>query len=791
MLLAGFPPIWRRCFLIAPMAVVCLALVYGQRLSPGSTTGTHPSAADPHAAMLNQYCVACHNDKAHTAGISVQHLNPANVGENADVWEKVLRQVSSGQMPPNGMPHPDTAARAVFANWLETSLDHSAAEHPNPGRPAIHRLNRAEYSNAIRDLLALNFDSTSMLPADDSGYGFDNVADVLSISPVLLERYMAVARKVSRLAIGDPKILPAVDQVPVPRGMANMEQVSDDLPLGSNGGAAIHHYFPVDGVYTIRVLLRPKPGASDDKPHFDVRIPVKAGARIIGVTFLDDSSLKESVAPPPKGRRFVPPPAAGKMGDIPPSQLDLRLDDARVKMFEVGWLNPVIDSVWVGGPYDIQGSGETASRERIFSCRPAGPSEEEPCAKKILSTLARHAYRRPVTDADIQPLLGFYRSGRKDGTFDSGIELALRAILVSPDFLFRVERDPAGSAPGAAHRISDVELASRLSFFLWSSIPDDELISLAEQKKLHDPVVLQRQVRRMLADSKSNALVTNFAGQWLYLRNLDRVTPDPDAFPEFDDGLRACFKRETELFLDSIMRQDRSVVDLLGANYTFVNERLAKFYGIPDVHGTTFRRVALADADRGGLLGQASILTVTSYPNRTSVVQRGKWILENVLGTPPPPQPANVPDLKSHGEDGRLLTMRQQMELHRANPVCASCHSRMDPLGFALENFDGVGKWRTKEAGLAIDASAKLPDGTAFNGPSELKKVLLAHRDEFVKTMSDKLLTYAIGRGTEYYDEPAIREIARDAARDDYRFSSLVTAIVKSTPFEMRRTPEP
>lgn len=774
--------LWRRGIPLAIGALLCLPLLF----SRGAPTTAAP--ADTHRAMLNQYCVMCHNQKLRTAGIALDQLNTINVAPDAEVWEKVLRKVSTSQMPPPGMPRPDAPARTEFASWLETSLDRSAEANPNPGRPAIHRLNRAEYGNAIRDLLALNFDAGSMLPADDSGYGFDNIGDVLSVSPVLLERYMATARKVARLAIGDTRITPLVQQYSVSRGLARTEQVSEDLPLGSRGGAAIHHYFPVDGVYTIRVFMRPPPGTdSDDKPHFDVRVPVKAGPRIVGVTFPNESSKRELVAPRVKGSTEA---ETDKKTAPLPSDLDLRLDDARIKQFEVSWANPAVDSVWIGGPYDIEGAGETPSRARIFTCHPSSSADDIPCATKILSTIARRAYRRPVTDADVEPLIGFYKNGSKNGNFESGIELALRAILVSPDFLFRVEHDPSGVAPETAHRINNIELASRLSFFLWSSIPDDELLTVAQQGKLDDPDVLQQQVRRMLADSKSKALITNFAGQWLYLRNLDRVTPDPDAFPEFDDGLRDAFRQETELFLESIFHEDRSVVDLLGANYTFVNERLARFYGIPNVHGTAFRRVTLTDANRGGLLGQGSILTVTSYPNRTSVVQRGKWILENVLGTPPPPPPANVPDLKSHTADGKLLTMRQQMEMHRANSVCASCHSRMDPLGFALENFDGVGKWRTKDAGAVIDVSGKLPDGTKFSGPAELRQILLTHRDEFVATMSGKLLTYALGRGVEYYDQPAIRAIAKEAAKDDYRISALVTAIVKSTPFQMRRTPD-
>ncbi len=777
-----------------PLAVagLCFPAVY----APAGTPNTTAAPANPHRQLLNTYCVVCHNDKLRTAGVSFSGIDVDDVSHDGATWEKALRKLSTGEMPPPGMPRPDSGTRAAFTTWLESSLDQAAVSHPNPGRPAIHRLNRAEYSNSIRDLLALDIDTASMLPADDSGYGFDNIADVLSMSPVLLERYMMAARRISRLAVGDPNIRPSIDQYAVPRStgpgdMSQKLQISEDLPFGSRGGIVIHHRFPVDGVYAIRVLMRPTNGVSDDKPWHEIRVPVKAGTRLIGVTFLDDTTKSESIAPAPKGAAAAAAKTAEpKPDEVPPAELDLRLDDARLKLFEIPGFKAAIDSVTIGGPYEIDGPGDTASRKRIFVCHPAGSGEEESCAKTILSTLARRAYRRPVTDTDIAPLLGFYETGRKSGNFESGIEHALQAILVSPDFLFRVERDPAASAPGSAHRVSDIELASRLSFFLWSSIPDDELLNAAESGRLGDHAVLVQQVKRMLADEKSRALVTNFAGQWLYLRNLSMARPDPVAFPEFDSSLRDSFQKETNLFLETIFREDRSVLNLIDSNFTFVNERLARHYGIPNVYGSAFRRVTLTDSNRGGLLGQGAILTVTSYPNRTSVVQRGKWILENILGAPPPPPPANVPDLKNHTSDGKLLTMRQQLEMHRANPACSSCHSRMDPLGFALENFDGVGKWRTKDAGSDIDASGVMPDGTKFEGPAGLRQVLLSHREEFIETVSEKLLTYALGRGLEYYDRPVVRSIAREAARDDYRMSSLVTAIVESTPFQMRRTPE-
>jgi hypothetical protein len=456
-----------------------------------------------------------------------------------------------------------------------------------------------------------------------------------------------------------------------------------------------------------------------------------------------------------------------------------------------GNLPPPVTDVFVAGPYNTSGRGDTPSRARLFVCRPTTAQAEEPCARNILATVSRRAFRRPVTDADLRPLMAFYRDGRPEGDFDSGIERALRAILLSPDFLFRIERDPAGRAPGTVYRLSDFELASRLSFFLWSSIPDDELLTLAGQGRLHTPVTMHRQVQRMMADPRSQALVSNFAGQWLDLRNLALARPDPGVFPEFDEALRQSFLEETNLFFASVLREDRSLLDLLDANYTFLNRRLAEHYGIPNIYGSQFRRVTLTDPNRGGLLGQGSILTVTSYPNRTSVVQRGKWILENLLGTPPPPPPPGVSALQPHNHDGKLLTIREQMEQHRTDPVCASCHTRMDPLGFALENYDGVGKWRIKDVGVVIDASARLPDGTQFTGPAGLKQALLnGHRDEYLQTVTEKLLTYALGRGLEYYDKPAVRAIVREAAGDNYRMSSLITAIVTSTPFQMRRTPE-
>jgi mono/diheme cytochrome c family protein len=739
-------------------------------------------------ALIEEYCAGCHNQKTKTAGISLEGLNFANVGGDADVWEKVLRKVRTGQMPPPRLPHPDAPEVSSFVNWLEGALDKAAAAHPNPGRPVVHRLNRVEYSNTIRDLLALDIKPGSALPVDDSGYGFDNIGDVLTLSPALLEKYMSSARRISRLAVGDRTIKPAEERFQ-PRRVGRNERVSDDLPFFSRGGLSVQHYFPLDGEYLLRIKTPPNGDTGEAARIYEVRLPIKAGLRTVGATFPRESAKAEPALPGPRRAG----PATTMAGQSVP--LDLRLDGARIKRFEVPDTT-AIDVLIIGGPYNAS-RGETASRAKIFVCRPAAEKasekEEAACARKILTTLARRAFRRPVAEADVNPLLAFYESGRRAGDFDDGIQQALEALLVSPDFLFRVERDPRRTPPGTVYQLNDFEFASRLSFFLWSSIPDDELLNLAEMGKLKNRSIIAQQVRRMLDDPRSQALVSNFAGQWLQLRNLEMVKPDPDVFAGFDEGLRQSFRRETELFFESILRGDRSLFELLDADHTFLNQRLAEHYGIPGIYGSQFRRVAFNDinrGNRGGLLGQGSILTVTSYPNRTSVVQRGKWVLENLLGAPPPPPPPDVPDLKPHGKDGRLLTMREQMEAHRANPICASCHARMDPIGFALENYDGIGRWRMKDAGAPIDASGKLPDGTTFNGPSELKKILLTgHRDEFATTVTEKLLTYALGRGLEAYDAPSVRVIMRQAAKDDYRLTALIQAIVESTPFQMRRTP--
>ena len=759
----------------------------------------HPGAS-PQQAVLDRYCIVCHNARLRTANLALDTVNVERVGEDPDVWEKVLQKLQTQTMPPPGRPRPDQAAYDRFASWVETGLDRAAAAEPHPGRPTIHRLNRLEYTNAIRDLLNLEIDGQTLLPADDLAYGFDNNADILTVAPGMLERYMSAARTVSRLAIGDPTIEADVARYPVSSLLAQDDRMSEDLPFGSRGGIAIRHHFPIDGEYVITVSLQgnrreaqevdvrldgvrlallpvgrwpadrvsqtPAPAVRADGA-FVVRFPASAGTHVVSVSFSKRTSVTEGVAParlPPwtyaTGRGFVEQMA--------------------------------LESIQIAGPYNpdtigggSQGAGATASRRRIFVCRPTR-EDEASCATEILSTLARRAFRRPVTDDDLQPLLRFYHAGRGAGGFDAGIQRALDMILVDPEFLFRLERDPEGVRPGTAYRLSDVELASRLSFFLWGSIPDDRLLGVATTGRLGDPAVLEQQVRRMLADDRSSVLVSSFAAQWLHLRRMRSVTPDVNAFPGFDDTLRAALIRETELFLDSQLRADRSVVDLLTADYTFVNERLARHYGIPNVYGSRFRRVTWDDETRRGLLGHGSILTVTSLATRTSPVVRGKWVLENILGTPPPPPPPDVPDLPERTDSGAATSMRARLEAHRANPVCASCHTRMDPLGFALEHFDAVGRWRDTEANTPIDASGTLPDGTSFDGLSELRRVLLDRRDEFVTTVTEKLLTYALGRGVQYYDRPAIRAIVNEAERSDYRWSSLILGVTRSVPFQMR-----
>jgi len=846
------------------------AVVDGQRDSgraagaaPASTPFTSPGAA-AQRALIDRYCVTCHNERTkarNATPIALDSLDVTNVPAHAEEWEKVIAKLRAGLMPPAGMPRPDKTAIDGLSSWLETEIDRAATANPNPGRTeGLHRLNRAEYQNAVRDLLNVDVDVADLLPADDVSSGFDNVASTLTMSPTLMDRYLSVAQKISRMAIGLPAPAANVQFFRVADDLAQDKQLPD-LPFGTRGGTRIRYTFPVDGEYAIKVRLardlneqmpvypdaqqlevsvdgrrvqvftlpgaarpagrgagrgaapaadsqagrggaeaapatpaaapaaqtrRPGPSAGqapegqrlqgnarDERnradQNWDVRVTVTAGTHDVVATFLNQTvALDETPRLP-----FLRPFPAGN--NVPETRLGSSLR-----------------SVEISGPYGTAATGDSASRRRIFVCRPgASEGDAARCSNTILRTLVRRAYRRPVTDADVQPLLALYREGREQGGFEGGIERAVRRLLVSPEFLYRVEVDPPNARAGRAYPVSDIELASRLSFFLWSSIPDDELLDAAERGELRKPAVLTKHVTRMLQDPRSAALIDNFAGQWLFLRNVPGTGPTASLFPDFDDNLRQAFRRETELFFESLVREDRSAIDLLRGDYTFLNERLALHYGIRTVKGPQFRRYDWPQNDiRRGILGQGSILTLTSYPDRTSPVVRGKWVLENILGTPPPPPLPDVGDLKTTNGSGVVLTMRERLAMHRASPQCASCHSMLDPLGLALESFDGVGKWRTRdETGQPIDTAAVLPDGTKIDGPVALRAALLARSDRFLMTFTGKLMTYALGRRLEYYDSPVIRQILRDAAPGDYRISTgIVLGIVRSTPFQMRRT---
>ena len=780
--------------------------------------GQSVDTPDPsHRQLVTRYCVGCHNDRTLTAGISLQSLDLAKVGldeEETAVWEKVIRKLRTRSMPPQGRPRPDNSDYESLTAWLTDRIDQVASEHPNPGRRhAVHRLNRAEYANAIRDLLALEINEDTLLPPDDSGFGFDNIADVLSVSPMLTERYLGAARKISKLAVGDTTLQPTTEVFEVDKTLRQDGRVSDDLPFASRGGLAVRHTFPVDGEYIVKIFfLRTYDGEvrGVTEPHtLEVRLD---GSLVESKTVGGLERLLESTRGRGRDLRNVPDDgqeirftAKAGLATLSVSFVDkgtvlegMRRPVYRISSYEYAGDStgtPGIASIELRGPYVVTGRGNTPSRERIFTCRPSTIEDEQACASEIIGALARRAYRRPVTTDDMTMLLEFFESGRIGNDFDSGIEMALRRILVSPDFLFRRESDPSDLPPGEAYKISDIELASRLSFFLWSSIPDDELLAIAERGELRDTTTLSAQVRRMLGDVRARSLVDNFGGQWLYMRNIDFVTPDTKAFPDFDANLREAMSREMSLFLESQMREDHSVLTLMTADYTFVNDRLARHYGIPNIYGNHFRRIRLTDDldMRHGLLGKGSLLTVTSYAHRTSPVLRGKWLLENVLGTPPPPPPPDIPALEENDEAGlNARSVRDRLEQHRANPVCASCHNVMDPLGFALENFDAIGRWRnSSEAGTPIDASGILSDGTKVDGPATLREAFVARGDNFMMTVTEKLLTYAIGRGVESFDGPAIRQIVDAAAQEEYRWSALITGIVQSTPFQMRRSAEP
>lgn len=791
------------------------------------------SVSASNRALLDQYCVICHNQavvnsvatineglqttQLRNLGLTLDTEDVSNLAANPEVWEKVIKKLRVGVMPPPNYPRPDKVRYDGFRTWLENELDSIGASQVNPGRTqAFHRLNQTEYRNSIRDLLDLDIDVSDLIPADaPDQYGFDNNAEVLALSPLSVERYVNAAHKVAELAVGASPRGASIKTYDVPLNLIQGDRRSEDLPFGSRGGTAIEHLFPVDGEYRITVKLQTNyvdfvrgfdeahemelsldgeylqtyafggdaPGipapysyagnirGSDDWEEFmmafadegfELVLPIKAGPRVIGATFPREMWEAEGVQQP-------------------------RLFGYQLAVTELPDANPGIGSIEIAGPLSVEGPGDTPSRQQIFSCQPASADEEPACARQILSSLARRAYRRAVAEDDIQGLMDFYNQGHVEGGFDTGIQFALERLLVSPDFLFRIEQDPLDAEPSSMYSITDTELASRLSFFLWSSLPDDELLDLVERGELRNPGVLEAQVKRMMIDSRSSGFIENFVGQWLYLRNLDGIYPDPAAFPEFDENLREAFQRETELFIDDQIRSDRSLRELLSADYTYVNERLAEHYGIPKIYGSRYRKVLLTGAERGGLFGHGSLMMVTSYPNRTSPVLRGKFVLENLLGGPPPEPPPNVPALET-SSGGKQLTMREAMAMHRENPACRVCHTAMDPIGFSLENYDAVGKWRTEFAGQAIDASGLLPDGKTFVGPDGLRGLLLERPDDFVGTITEKLMRFALGRSLEYYDMPEVRAIVRAAREDDYRWSSVILGVIESAPFQMRRT---
>jgi cytochrome c5 len=781
------------------------------RLKPDTT------ATSPARDLVGKYCVTCHNERLKMADLLLDKADADRVSNSSDTWEKVIVQLRNRSMPPVNMPRPDNATYDAVALWLETELDRAATARPNPGRPAaLHRLNRTEYANAVRDLLGVEIDPSSLLPPDAQAHGFDTNADALGVEPALLDRYLAAAAKIARVAVGDPTIRPAVERYTAVKGNTNeqtwlwqTDRLDESFSLGSRGGVAARHYFPVDGEYVFKVrLLRTYAGVIRG-----LNAPVTIEVRVDGAR-LGRFTIGGGAAEPPDDaddvlqvRAQVTAGLHQALATIVKSE-DIRaegLGPARIPIWnregDVPSAELSISSLLIDGPYNGRVPKDSPSRRRIFVCVPRAESRSRPsspdaaaseggCATKILSTLARRAYRRQVTNDDVQTLRGFFQRGREIGGFDTGIRAALERLLTSPDFLFRIEADPDALPPGTAYRLSDVELASRLSFFLWSSIPDDELLDLAIRGRLRDAAVLDRQVRRMLAEPRARAaLVDNFFGQWLQTRNVWLLTPDANTkFPWFDDNLRSAIVRETELFLDDQLRGDRGITELLTSDSTFLNEQLARHYGILGVSGSHFRRVKLADDNRWGLLGKASVLAVTSYPTRTSPTLRGKWLLENILAAPVPPPPPNTNTNLDESTIGISTTVREMLEQHRARPVCASCHARMDPLGFSLENFDAVGRWRTRDGDAVINATGVLLDGTRVDGPAALRRALLARHQQFVRTVTAKLLTYAIGRQMGDADAPAIRGIVRAAAVDDYRWSSIILAIVKSPPFQMRRS---
>ena len=805
------------------LLAVSIASLSGQSATPSSPASRAQAPASPRPqgeggtqrALLDTYCVTCHNDRLKTANLSLEGLDLAHVAEDAEIWEKVIRKLRAGVMPPPDLPRPPLPEYEGLRDWLESEIDRAAGARVNPGAVVLHRLNRTEYANAIRDLLDLRIDVTTLLPPDDSANGFDNIAGSLTISPTLLESYATAAARISRMAVGYWKS--PVEATYLTSSDASQNHRLEGMPFGTRGGIVARHTFPADGEYRFsiqnfgigsyipnerlaliidgeRAHVWPYRGVgvnvgmtAEADGTLEVTVPVRAGSRLVGATFLA-TNYRPSL-------------------DIIRHYDRQSLENNTIPQMQN---YPAIGFVRIQGPFNAQRPGDSASRRKVFICHPpsrsaqrrdpptadaggTAPSREETaCARQIMTTLARRAYRRAPTAQEMQTVMTFFDEGRKGATFEDGIEYALRFVLASPQFLVRAEREPAGLPAGQPYRITDLELASRLSFFLWSSIPDDELIAVASQGRLSQPRVLEQQVRRMLADARSGALVSSFAQQLLYLRNLPATSPDGIFYPNWDNELRVSLQRESELFFDSIIREDRSILDLLTADYTFVNERLARHYGIPNVYGSRFRRVTLPpEMDyRRGLLGKGSFLAVTWTQNfRSSPVKRGVWVLENILGTPPPEPPPNVPPLEDTKDEGKVLTLREQMTRHRRAPTCAGCHKIMDPIGFALENFDADASWRTKqggEGGTPIDAKVVLFDGQQVDGPVELRQALLRYSPQFVRIFIERMMTYAVGRGVEYTDMPTIRAIAAEAAKADNRFSAIVMGVVRSPQFQMR-----
>jgi hypothetical protein len=789
--------------LAGAIVVTLSANALGQTISPMPAVASHQTfTMTSHQKLVTDYCVGCHNERTKSGGLVlstlVSTLESGKVAEGAREWERVILKLKAGMMPPPTARKPAPDALAALITTLETELDRAAASNPNPGRPSLHRLNRTEYANSIRDLLALDVDAESLLPADDMSHGFDNMSEVLTVSPTLMDAYVRAAGKIARAAVGDPGVSPLVETYQLPAGLSQLHHV-EGAPFGTRGGIAVRHHFPADGEYVFLMTLYfstggPLMGSQQRDQQIEIAVNgerqalIDVNPRMQQMDIIQTVPLKVKAGPQMISAAFINKAYGPIQDTVMP--FDFALVNTAIGTVSGLTGLPHLRDLGIKGPYNVTGLGDTPSRRKVLVCRPATAAEEEPCARTIIANLARQGFRRPVTAADQKLLLAQYRKGRGQGNFEAGIRTVVQAVVSDPEFVFRFEQTPANAAAGSNIRVSDIELASRLSYFLWSSAPDEQLLGVATKGRLKDPAVLEREVRRMIADRRSESLSTNFAGQWLHLRNLEEFSPEAYLFPNVDINLLKSMRRETELLFDSIVREDRKVVDMLGADYTFVNERLARHYQMQNIEGSQFRRVTVTDEVRKGLLGHASVLAVTSFPTRTAPTLRGKWVLDNLLDAPPPNPPANVPALTENKEDAKRLPVRERLEQHRANPACAACHRMMDPIGMALENFDAVGAWRIRDEGAPVVPTGELVDGTQLDGPVGLRRALEARSDAFVSTLTKKLLTYALGRGIDYSDMPVVRSILRDAAREDDRFSAIVMAIVKSAPFQMRRVEE-